>query len=472
MLVVVLWAPIPFGGVLPLDRGLLQVAAFLALAVTLALGGRDVAAAMRPSLLPAAALAAVGALGLLQAMPWPAFVAAALSPRGTAVWQAAGEILAPGAEAGSGAIPLSLAPAVSYATALHWLALAATLLAATALGSQRGPRRLLAGTILAGALFQVVYGADRWFQAANTIWGVEVPGDVGRLRGSFVNPDHLALYLAMAIALVAAASWWGIRRQRYETMLERRLMYAAPPVLLFVPLFVGLGFTGSRAGLAAGALALLVQASLVARHYRSTRMLVYGAVGVTLGFAAIALFGLRAGLGRWLDTSIYELTWNARLVVYRTTLDLWLDFPLLGTGLGTFREALPLAQTGALQGTWQHAHNDYLELLATTGLIGLPLVLVGALVMGRRLIAVLEGGRRSEDRAAGLAALGALAAAAAISAVDFGLTTPANAFTLAAICGLAGGAPTGRGARRSRADGQEPSAAATRPSERNRTAPG
>jgi hypothetical protein len=57
---------------------------------------------------------------------------------------------------------------------------------------------------------------------------------------------------------------------------------------------------------------------------------------------------------------------------------------------------------------------------------------------------VLQRGHRSEDRAAGLAGLAALTMATLVSLVDFGLTMPANAFTLAVLVGLCAGTPTGR----------------------------
>jgi hypothetical protein len=53
------------------------------------------------------------------------------------------------------------------------------------------------------------------------------------------------------------------------------------------------------------------------------------------------------------------------------------------------------------------------------------------------LVPLLRDGERSEDRAAALAALGALAAVAVHSCFDFGLSMPANSATLAIILGAA-----------------------------------
>jgi O-antigen ligase len=155
---------------------------------------------------------------------------------------------------------------------------------------------------------------------------------------------------------------------------------------------------------------------------------------------AIAFFGARQGLGRWLESSAFDVVWGSRVAVYWQCLRLWWRFPLTGTGLGTFRQAFPLVQPAEPPGTWTHAHNDVLELLTTGGVVALPLVGWGLWHLARHLRRVFHLGRRSEDRAAGLAALGALAAALVHSLVDFSLTVPANALTLAIVCGMAAGA--------------------------------
>jgi len=75
--------------------------------------------------------------------------------------------------------------------------------------------------------------------------------------------------------------------------------------------------------------------------------------------------------------------------------------------------------------------------LATTGVVGAAILLVGAAVLLRRLGRVMFHAPRSEDRGVALAALGALAAVAVHSAFDFGLSLPANSVTLAILCGAA-----------------------------------
>lgn len=443
LLVLILVAPLPLGSIIPLGQVLLQVLALLAFLAVLIASPQGLSGLH--ARVPALAVAAVGLFGVLQSLPWPRSLVAWLAPPLPSMWDQVGALLdaAPAA-----LLPLSLVPEVSRAVGVHWLTVAACLLAAAAVGHQRQARRLVLAALLISAVFEITYGADLRFARRSTIWGIEVPGDVNRLRGTFVNPDHFAMYLGLGTTVCVAWLWWSLRRMVHEQMLERRLLYAIPPALAFAMLFSGLAFTGSRAGLVAVVAALLVQASLLGAYYRRWWAVIVAMGVLGLGFLAVLVFGLQQGLGRFLATSAYEVAWNARRFVYVDTLELWLQFPWTGTGLGTFYQAFPLVQRPELAGIWQHAHSDVLELLATTGIVGLPLIGYAFWRLVQHLWRVLRDGRRSEDRAAGLAALGALSAVGFHSLVDFGLTMPANAFTLAVLSGLACGTAVHHSPRR------------------------
>jgi O-antigen ligase len=442
-----LWAPLPFGGVTPWAAASLQVLAFCALA--LAAAAVDEPGALRPAAAPAAALAAMGLLGVFQALPLPEGVVRLLSPEHWRLHRQAAEL------AGEGAAPrLSLAPSATLGTALAWAAAAACLLAAAGAGRHRRLRRWLAGAVVVSGLFQVFFGARNWFARSRTLWGVEVLSNAERLRGTFVNPNHAALYLGLALPVAFAWGWWGVRRARIEPRIERRILLVAPPCLAWLTLFLGLAFSGSRGGLLAALAAVTLQGVLLPGVRRRRWAGLAGIAAAVLGLATVAAVGLREGLGRLfaLGTDVGQ---GARLAEYAAVLDLWRRFPVTGTGLGAFREAFPLVQPAGLPGTYWHPHSDLLEVLATGGLAGAALVAAGVGLLVRRLAVVLRDGSRSEDQASALAALGSLTAAGAHAAVDFGLTMPANALTLAALLGAAATAKTRPSAQQDLA-GQDP----------------
>ncbi len=421
----VLWAPAPFGSVYGWAHTVLRVMACAIVAVALVARTRW----PREAGLAALALAAVALLGLAQSVSWPAPVARFLAPRLATQWQKA---QSPGTTAGW--VPLSLSPQETRSFALTWAAVAACGLAAAVAGRQRTGRRILGGALIVSGLFQVFYGTQSWM-GSGRIWGREVANSAERLRGTFINADHFAMYLELVLPVVFAAGWWAFRRVKKEP-LERKVLIAGPAVLAWLTLFVGLAFSGSRAGLVAGLFAASMQGLLIASTVKQWRPGLSGVLAIGMGGLAVAFIGLQEGLGRWLATSRFELTWNARLDVYARTIELWQRFPLLGTGLATFREAFPTVQQAASPGAWWHAHNDYLEVLATTGIVGAILVGLAVFWVVKGLLRTLRDGHHTEDRCAAVAALGALAAVAIHSCFDFGLTMPANAATLAILCGL------------------------------------
>ncbi len=485
------WAPWPFGSVVPWAAGVVAALGALSLAVALVArvgmgrSTRPLWPSLRPVAVPVAALAVLAGLGVLQAVSWPVTVAGALSPEharlaGDASAALAGEGFAEGASSGvssgtsssQGSVPLSLAPAVSRRTALLVACLAAALAAAALAGRGRLGRRVLGASVVTVALAQVLYGAPRWLARSPTLWGVPIPGSE-RLRGTYVNPNHFALLLEMALAIAFAWGWWGLTRARREPSAERRLALVAPPALVWLTLFVALAFSGSRAGLLAAVAGLVTQGAALAmiglrrsphpgrsghsRHSdRAPRKRLRGwlaAVGwvaaavalvLAVGVGAVLMTGGEAGFSRFTVNASYDLGSDVRVAVGRATWHLWGRFPWTGTGLGTFLEAYPLADGPDLGLTWWHAHSDPLELLATTGVAGLALLVVGVGALALRLVGRLLRVRHTEERAALLAGLGALVAVGLHELVDFGLTMPANALVLVVVLGAAAAARTPR----------------------------
>jgi len=440
-----LWAPLPFGGVTPWAAASLQVLSFSALALA---AFTDRPRALRPVLPLAAAVAAVALFGVAQSLPWPARLVSLLSP-GHAELVARAAAL-PGAAAGPP--HLSLAPAGSRAAALLWAAAAAALLAGAMAGRWRENRRWLAGSVLLGGLFQALFGAREQLRRSPTLWGVEAPISP-RLHGTFVNPNHAALYLELALAIAFAWGWWALRRARGEPLFERRLLLVAGPLLAWLTLLAGLVLSGSRGGLLAALVGMTAQGMLAAGVRGRWRSALLGLGAAVTGLLVVVLsIGLHAGLGRLVDTQGSDAGGQARLTEYAAVLRLWRHFPFFGAGLGSFQEAFPRVQPADLLGTWVHAHSDVLELIATTGVVGVLLLAVGVAALSRRLFAVLRGYGRSEDRAAALAAFGILAVLTVHELLDFGLTMPANALTVAVLTGAAAAVE----AKRARAASAQP----------------
>jgi len=132
------------------------------------------------------------------------------------------------------------------------------------------------------------------------------------------------------------------------------------------------------------------------------------------------------------------------MVVWLQSLKLLGRFPFMGSGLGTFESAFPLAQGASLEGTrWAKAHNGYLELMATGGVVGGAIATAGAVWLLLLLTRKLRAAVRTDHRAALGVALGSIASVATHEFFDFGLSLPANAFLLVSIVAVAAGVRNG-----------------------------
>jgi len=124
---------------------------------------------------------------------------------------------------------------------------------------------------------------------------------------------------------------------------------------------------------------------------------------------------------------------------WRDVFSIIADFPRTGTGLGSFEQVAPLYEHYFNTRYWilQHAHNDWLELLATGGVPAL--VLAGCGVLTVLTTALVRLRTRRDQRAAllGAAAFCAVILTLLHSLVDFILYCPANRVYFFFFCGLA-----------------------------------
>lgn len=418
----VLAAPLAAGAVRPGARTLVHIASFAILLVAAAWGFETLRRGARAVRAPLVAVCGLALLGICQWLPLPAGLVRLLSPTHAALAEAAAVVTGAPQE---GWQRLSLDPGVSLSAALAWASVAAIFVVSAAVGLDRGRRRWLAVAVLGAGISQPLVGA---MLAARS--------GLPRLPGTFVNPDHAALLIEIAMAIAFAWGFVAVRAGRNEPYLERRLLSVAPPFAVWVVLVAGLVYSGSRAGLLAAAGGALLQALLCAVAVRRWRVALAGVLAVGLGFAGIAFLGIRSGFDRLLATPLHGFLFNERLGIWEVAAELIPRFPLTGTGLGTFLEAFPLVQSTEMSGLrWVRAHNDYLELAVTGGLLAVVALAIGLGSMLRSAWRGLRSEVRTEDRAASLALLGACASVGAHELVDFGLTLPANSLVMAVVAG-------------------------------------
>jgi O-antigen ligase len=279
------------------------------------------------------------------------------------------------------------------------------------------------------AILQSASGAQR-------IYGViDTPG--GTLFGPYVNRDHFAGLMEMLLPV--AVLYIAGRHERFS--LEGSVWRISALALALASLLL----SGSRGGL----LALAAEVAMAAAILRRAA----ARIGQRRRLAAAAAFALVAGVllfayldpgwvARKLGSVAYvDKTWKEwtgeRASMARDSLRMWRDHPLLGVGLGDFETAYPRYQSISTDMWIDHAHNDYIEAAAETGLVGALLVLAALALFIHIVFRDWKNPFRSQ---AGWIRLGAAIGCCGMlvhSLVDFNLHIPANAAWFAVLAGIA-----------------------------------
>ena len=132
-----------------------------------------------------------------------------------------------------------------------------------------------------------------------------------------------------------------------------------------------------------------------------------------------------------------EVSEGSRLGLWRNSLGIMRDHPWVGSGMGSFVTVYPAYQTEAQDLITEHPHNDYVEALTETGLLGGGMILAALIIFILLMFRNLGFQLRSEQ---GWIQLGAAIACCGLlihSFVDFNLHIPANAAWFAFCAGLA-----------------------------------
>ena len=279
-------------------------------------------------------------------------------------------------------LPLSLNPQATLLEGLKlWPAVALFFILIYVINSKKQLLGLV-GLILAVALFETFYGFLHY--RSHLIWGWKNPYFDSGLMGTFINPNNLATLLTMAVLLgyglflglkptslriTANLSAWARLRlwslpQYLEPELRRLLL-----LLILLILVVGLIFTGSRGGM----LSLLFGFSLIA--------LLIKRGGLHKGHLFMIVFFLLSALlfsliwGSSLPLSRFENIQTERYQVFKGALALFREFPLLGSGIGTFGDLFYQYKWTRMGEDYYYlyTHNDWLQLLAESGITGFAL---------------------------------------------------------------------------------------------------
>jgi len=264
--------------------------------------------------------------------------------------------------------------------------------------------------------------------------------------GPYANRNHFAGFAELVLPMSFVLLLLGrVRRERLVIV----------SILAVIPLSALL-LSASRGGIISlgaelGFLALvLVLRGMAGRH------LAVGGLVLLVAFLTVSWLGINQMLTRFSTLETLEVTQSKRASMRHGTWRIFLDHPVLGTGLGTLQQVYPPYETLYDGKIVNHAHNDYLELLAETGILGgLACAWFLGAVFARALKwLVVEGNTFANTlRLSGWTACCGLLVH---SLVDFNLHIPANLllFLLMSVLATARMEQQGPAGRRRRADGK------------------
>jgi O-antigen ligase len=449
LVALIVFSPLPQGSVLEWSVLLIQLGALLLAAVMLLRAPKP---AINPYLeqalrWPRRLFAGFGLVVALQVIPLPKVLIRILSPATHGFLQA----YSPGFDRAAFAT-LSLAPGQTLRQGLEIMAyflLGMVIVRSITRFSQ--VRKLTMAVIIIG-VFEALFGLYMLSQSNPTILFYRKTLHLDSVTGTFVNRNHLAGYLEMALPLTIGfvlsrvgflALGQSKKRGGWREVLSRMSGKAWSLNLILglaaLVMASALVRSQSRSGLFLLFFSFVLFAELAAFHFggfKEHRHLSRSFINVA--FILILVLSLWIGLGTVVNRFLEDDTLfkGGRTMFWGDVTSVIKDFPVFGTGLGTFASVYPAYEKSGFEMRLTHAHNDYLECFSEVGLLG-GLCLIGGLFFLIVKIFLTWRERHSVE-IKGLALGGIVSVTVMLlhSLTDFNLHIPANALLFTVILSL------------------------------------
>jgi len=448
-LFLIVFSPLAFGATEPWSIALVAIVCLLACLLCLMAGRAGHCSLYRPPGL--VALLSLAGFMLFQLVPLPPAALQLISPATWQIYRDTIWVASPGSW-----MPISVAPEATLAQFIRLCAYGAFYLLTTQLLSvqERLKKILTILTVFAG-LYSLVGILQFFLPGDRILWVLKTwPEHSPHGFGTYVNGNHYAGMMEMLLPLLLC--WFlAIRpRVRYGSWRETFVDFLGHPRtspyvlagLTVVLVGVSIFFSLSRGGILSslGSLCLLGLFFLLHRGNRKTGILIILFMGLILtSVGRLDWDPIFARFDRIRD-SAGNLA-DQRPEYWQDSSKIIRDFPLAGTGFGTFIHIYPRYQTARTGNLFvDHAHNDYIELLTDGGMIGALLVfwfLVALWVASFRAL------KRRKNQISIFLTLGSFAGMVALglhSFTDFNFYIGANGLYFFFLAGLMASASHGR----------------------------
>ena len=288
--------------------------------------------------------------------------------------------------------------------------------------------------------FEALYGFAEQFSGHKHIFWIPRQWHLAAVTGTFHNKNHFAglleiivpvsLGLLLAIGKRSRRKAYGrsketpVRARLASSLSSTRVYQQAILAALSVTMIVAIFFSLSRAGIISAGFSFigLVAFLGLSSGFRRYTLVMFLIVAIILAVAAgIGMELVVTGI----EDAVYgqSTSWLARVDLAKSALKYIRDYPLLGSGLGTFAIVFPRYQSAHSGDRMaDYLHNDWLQLFCETGVVGAVIIVAG---LGVFLAGVIRATLARRDAFCRWIAAGALLGAGAMlihSLFDYNLT--------------------------------------------------
>jgi len=313
--------------------------------------------------------------------------------------------------------------------------------------TRRQQIRRIVTVLVAMGVFEAVYGLFELYNKNPHVLFYKKIYSLDSVTGTFVNRNHFSGYLEMVIPLTIGLiiaridlfSLVGLKwREKLLRLSEKGL--AKNLLLLFgmVVMAVAIILSKSRSGVFLFILTFILFFELAALYFGRTRHRQKWIKNfLAVSFLVITLICLYIGIKATLERfALDKLLSERRPIVWSNVTSIIGDYPLFGTGLGTFAAVYPAYEQKLTPPHFSHAHSDYLEYLAELGVVGMILLLGGILFMLASSFLVWRERRHPEVKGLALGGIVAVVNILIHSIADFNLHIPANMVLFTVVLSL------------------------------------
>ncbi len=433
------FSPVPFGSVEPGAKFILQLQAFLLFLLWLfwSMHSRDNSKLNIKNYLPILTFVLIC---LFQITPLPEFILATLSKNSFEIWGKNQTILASIGFAGeSSMFTISLYPHATWEETMLLLSYIAFGFVVSRMFTAEGQIKTLLIPVFGVSIFEAAYGIYQ--SLVNSSMGTAT----GFATGTFVNHNHFAGFLEMSIPLalgyvLSLGEWHDKRSKSFFKNLVSSDNFQKQILILFLlgMMLLVIFFSGSRMGIFSTVLSLaffyLTYSSFRKNGVKKAWMIFFV-------IAIAVIYGLWIGLYPIFERFLkVEVDAPVRILVWKDILSVIKDFPLFGTGFGTFSYVYPLYKKYMEAPlVYTYAHNDYLQLIIETGILGFLSIITALilfLISRVRNLGLLSQRENHFRFFLGLGALSGIVSLLIHSLADFNLHIPSNALYFAFLIGL------------------------------------